>query len=80
MLSIIQIRGDGTYYTSIGGRLFAQWRRTRGLWLGEGAQALGLSGLVEDAVYRRLLGGFSPLETRNWFAMRAQRVGGPDGI
>lgn len=61
MLSIIQIRGDGTYYTSIGrDDYLLNGGEPRGIWLGEGAEALGLSGLVEDIVYRRLLGGFSP--------------------
>ena len=61
MLSIIQIRGDGTYYTSIGrDDYLLNGGEPRGVWLGEGAEALGLSGLVDDAVYRRLLGGFSP--------------------
>jgi len=61
MLSIIQIRGDGTYYTSIGrDDYLLNGGEPRGVWLGEGAEALGLSGLVDDAVYRRLMGGFSP--------------------
>ena len=61
MLSIIQIRGDGTYYTSIGrDDYLLNGGEPRGVWLGGGAEALGLSGLVEDIVYRRLLGGFSP--------------------
>lgn len=61
MLSIIQIRGDGTYYTSIGrDDYLLNGGEPRGVWLGEGAEALGLTGLVEDVVYRRLMGGFSP--------------------
>lgn len=61
MLSIIQIRGDGTYYTSIGrDDYLLNGGEPQGVWLGEGAGALGLTGLVEDVVYRRLMGGFSP--------------------
>ncbi len=61
MLTIIQIRGDGTYYTSLGrDDYLLNGGEPHGIWLGAGARALGLSGVVEDAVYRRLLGGFSP--------------------
>lgn len=61
MLSITQIRGDGTYYTSIGrDDYLLNGGEPQGVWLGDGAKALGLTGLVEDVVYRRLMGGFSP--------------------
>ncbi len=61
MLSIIQIRGDGTYYTSLGrDDYYLNPGEPRGVWLGGGAEAIGLTGTVEDLTYRRVLAGFSP--------------------
>ena len=61
MLTIAQIRGDGSYYTALGrDDYYLKGGEPRGLWFGTGAVALGLAGVVEDIVYRRLLGGFSP--------------------
>lgn len=61
MLSITAIRGDGTYYTSLGrDDYLLHGGEPRGIWLGDGARTLGLAGIVDDPVYRRVLGGFSP--------------------
>ena len=61
MLSIIQIRGDGTYYTSLGrDDYYLKPGEPRGVWLGGGAEALGLTGTVDELTYRRVLAGFSP--------------------
>ena len=61
MLSISQIRGDGSYYTAIGkDDYYLNGGEPLGKWLGEGAKALGLSGDVDPQVYQNLMAGFSP--------------------
>ena len=61
MLSISPIRGDGTYYTSLGrDDYYLKAGEPKGIWLGEGAEILGLHGTVDELTYRRMLGGFSP--------------------
>lgn len=61
MLSIVPIRGDGTYYTSVGrDDYYLSGGEPPGIWLGAGAAIIGLMGKVEPAVYRKLMGGFAP--------------------
>lgn len=61
MLTISQIRGDGSYYTSLGqDDYYLKGGEPLGVFAGEGAQTLGLSGDVDPHVYRKLMAGFSP--------------------
>lgn len=61
MLSIVQIRGNGSYYTTVGrDDYYLSGGEPPGVWLGSGAVALGLVGKVNETAYRNLIDGFSP--------------------
>lgn len=67
MLSISPIPGDGSYYTSQGtGEYYLQGGEPCGVWIGKGAQHLGLSGTVSDDHFRNVLDGYSPDRKREW--------------
>jgi conjugative relaxase-like TrwC/TraI family protein len=61
MLTIAAVRGDGSYYTTLGtDDYYLRAGEAVGIWFGEGAQALGIAGPVDPVVYKRLIAGFSP--------------------
>lgn len=61
MLSIVQIRGNGSYYTTVGrDDYYLSGGEPPGIWLGSGALALGLVGKVNETAYRHLMDGFGP--------------------
>lgn len=61
MLTIAAIRGDGSYYTSVGmDDYYLRPGEAIGVWFGSGAATLGLSGAVDPAVYKNLMSGFNP--------------------
>lgn len=60
MLSISQISGDGSYYTSLAQERYYLHDQARSEWMGVGAERLGLSGEVKAEDFKRLLAGFHP--------------------
>jgi conjugative relaxase-like TrwC/TraI family protein len=62
MLSISALSGDqGDYYLKLArDDYYLKGGEPRGLYLGQGAEALGLSGHVKERGFKFLLGGFSP--------------------
>lgn len=64
MLSISQPikAGQGEYYLSLSSTddYYLDGSEPPGFWLGEGAEALGLSGEIESEQFRNLLRGFAP--------------------
>ena len=61
MLSISQVHGDGSYYTSLGrDDYYLNAAEPCGRWGGDGAEALGLSGDIDPQVFKNLMAGFSP--------------------
>lgn len=61
MLSIAAIQGDGSYYTHTGtDDYYLRSGEPIGVWFGDGAETLGISGPIDPVVYHRLIAGFSP--------------------
>ena len=62
MLSIAALSAvHGNYYLKLAREdYYLRGGEPRGLYLGEGAEALGLTGLVDEKECKRLLDGFSP--------------------
>jgi conjugative relaxase-like TrwC/TraI family protein len=61
MLTIAAIRGDGSYYVSVGmDDYYLRPGEAIGVWFGSGATTLGVSGNFDPAEYKHLMAGFSP--------------------
>jgi conjugative relaxase-like TrwC/TraI family protein len=61
MLTIAAIRGDGSYYITVGmDDYYLRPGEAIGVWFGSGAKTLGVSGNFDPAEYKHLMAGFSP--------------------